>query len=111
MSPFRRELQRKFTEFSKLGADRDFAVAILNDAIADGEAQAHALADIFGGEERIEYLVQMFGADTHSIVANRERALAILDPARDPNRGLFTFKRFVFESIHRVLEQVNQHMD
>ena len=58
MSSFGRKLQRKLTVFSALALDRYPAFIFLDDAIANGQPQAHPFAHVLGGEERIEDLVR-----------------------------------------------------
>lgn len=45
------------------------AAVILDDAVADGEAEAGAFADLFGGEKRIVDFGEVFGGDAAAAVA------------------------------------------
>src|SRR5258705_5672951 len=111
MSSFRWKLQRKFTEFTGLGPDGNRPFAFLDDAITDREAKAHALADIFGGKERIKNFVQMFRGNSRAVIADDQGALAVFEAAFDPNRGLFVCKRLSFQGVQGILQQVYEHMN
>src|SRR6266567_3240201 len=95
-SSFGWKLQRKFTEFSWFGPHRDSPFAVLHDAVANCQSQSHALADVFGGEKRIENFVQVFRSNAHAVIANDEQAPAMFHAAFYPNRRLLAPERFRF---------------
>src|SRR5208337_4094258 len=49
-----REVQLKSGAMSGFAVDPDVAAALFNDAVHDGKSQPCALANFFGGEERVE---------------------------------------------------------
>src|SRR5439155_5220279 len=55
-----------------LALDPDLAPVRGDDAVADGEAEAGALSDRLGGEERAEDLVQVLRWDAHAVVGDGE---------------------------------------
>ena len=66
---------------SGLGVEPDVAVVHLDDAVADGQAEAGALADALGGEEGLEDLVAGALRDAGALVADGEvDAAAALGP-------------------------------
>src|SRR5690348_14363136 len=62
-SPFHRKLQRKLAELACFGLHRNPAIAFLDNAIHNAQAQSHAFADILGGKKRIKNFVEMLGVD------------------------------------------------
>src|SRR5579864_7204890 len=97
ISSFSWKLQRKFAELSRLGPDLDPPVTVLNDAIADGKAQAHAFADVFGGVKRIKYFIEVFLSNPGPIVSHHEEAAVSLGPAFNPDGRLFVGEGLVFQ--------------
>ena len=51
--------------------DGDMTTATADDPIDDGETKAHAGADLFGSEEWIEDLVEMFTGNAMAVVGDR----------------------------------------
>src|SRR5439155_1932450 len=99
MSAFRREFQRKLAEFPSLGPDGNAAFALLDNAEADGQAQAHALAHVLGGKERIENFVQVLGGDAAAIIAQGQNTLAVVEMPLDPNGWFFVLERFALQRV------------
>src|SRR5437867_4933020 len=91
-SSFNREFQGKFTEFTRFGSDIYPAFTLVNNAIANCQSQAHALAHVLGGIKRIEYLVQVLGGNSGPVVTDDQNTLAIFNPPFDPNHWLLVFK-------------------
>ena len=89
MTFFGGEFQRKLAELAGFGAHGDLALAILDNAMADGEAKSHALADILGGEERVKDLVQVLPVYAGSVIAENQEGLAPLQAALNPDGRFF----------------------
>src|SRR5258708_40113679 len=71
-----RDLEER--SFARLAFDANVATVIADDAVADGQTQARAFADLFGGEEWIVNLDQMFRGNTAARVveANEDGIVA-----------------------------------
>ena len=75
---------RKTDALADFGIAEDEAAGLLDDAVDHRQAKAGALADLLGGEERLEYLLQHVGRDAAAgvfdldqhIVGRREFAVA-----------------------------------
>src|SRR4051794_40977348 len=77
-----------------LALDINPAAILLHDAVTDTQTQAHALADVLGGKERIENFADGTWVDPLPIIANDEEAFLPLNTAADFNGWILTGKRF-----------------
>src|ERR1700683_3532192 len=84
---------------------RDFGAMLTNDAVADAQAQAGALADFLGGEKRIEDSLGM--RDARAVVAKCDFDLSVA-----VRRGNLYFPRapHFLNGIVRVVQNVQKHL-
>ena len=88
-----------------VGLHGDLAAVHLDDAVGDGEAEARALADLLGREERAEQLVEVLLGDAHALVLHGDDDVLVGAVQRDGDGAAVR---------HRVLgvgEQVGEHLD
>ena len=91
----------------RLGVEPDGALVHLDDAVADRQAQAGALADALGREERLEDLVAGALGDAAALVAHGDVQAVLLgrlDGAHAHDA------RAAFHGLHAVLDQVDQDL-
>ena len=90
-----------------LGLDLDRAAVALDDAVDDRQAEAGALADVLGGEERVEDARQHLGAGCRG----RCRAISIVTPVAS-SRVAIADRRVVAadQRLGRVGQQVHEHL-
>src|ERR1041384_6491326 len=94
------EFESKFTKLTGFGTDGNSTIAFLDDAVANAQAQTHALAHVFGGEERVKNLVEVLGIDAGAVIPNDQDALTRLDAALDVDRRFLILESFLFQGIH-----------
>lgn len=66
-----------------LAADDDRTPVVLNNGMADAEAEAHALADVFGRKERLEEARQVCVADAGAVVPDADMKALLPRHSRD----------------------------
>ena len=74
----------KVVPLADLALDVDAAVVLLDDGVADGQAQPGALADALGREERIEDAGAVLGPDARARVGDADDLGPVLDREPDP---------------------------
>ncbi len=64
------EADLHFGELSGFAGDGELALELLDDTVADAQAEAQAFADLLGGKERVEDLVLDSGVDAGAVVGD-----------------------------------------
>src|ERR1700691_4398395 len=82
----------------------DASAVFLHDAVADAEAEAGALADGLGGEERIEDLLG--GFDAGSAIGKLDDQLAVVVRGANHQRAAADF----FQRVHGIADQVEENL-
>ena len=75
-------------------------VAVGHDAVRGREAEAGAVADVLGGEERVEDVPAVLGGDAGAVVGDA----GTVAPGRDRDGAALA------EDVDRVVEQVGPHL-
>ncbi len=92
---------RTFTERAFRG---NRAVMVLNDLVADGEAQPGPDANAFRGESWVEDFGEVFGGDPGAVVSNRDGDPVVLDSGSDRNGAL------VRNCLARVVQKIQEDL-
>ena len=85
----------------------DAPAVCLDDRARNREPDAHAVR--LGGEERLEQAAKSFWRNAESAVFNRHFDLTLAVALR-PHCHLSPFGGYLFDGIHRVKNQVQQHL-
>src|ERR1043166_7214627 len=88
-----------------------FPLKLLYDTVTNAQSQPHPLADILGGKERIENLVQVPGLDAFPVVPKAQQALTIFFQALDPDGCRFGSGSLGAQGVNRVLEQIDADLN
>ncbi len=76
------QVDRERRSLARLAVDVDEAVVLLDDAVDRGQPEAGALADVLGGEERLEEVGQRLLVHAAAVVAHgQQHVLAGDEPA------------------------------
>ena len=89
---------------ARQAGDFDMSPHILHDAIADRQPEPRALAQFLGGENGVEYRIEVLCPDALAAIGHRDYYTVCAATRHQPQRVAVPHR------LHRVVEQVDQHL-